>query len=114
MLSIALDLAAPIWVQRVSTCIKETDDMQSQTPQPEAAAQRREILALVKRVERRVRFQRALERGTAGGVVYLMLMAVVVTLYTTLWMSWDTLVILALALAALPIGMALWGWFSNI
>ncbi|AWV88977.1 hypothetical protein [Bradymonas sediminis] len=88
--------------------------MDSQTPQPEAAAQRRQILALVKRVERRVRFQRALERGTAGGVVYLMLMAVVVTLYTTLWMSWDTLVILALALAALPIGMALWGWFSNI
>lgn len=93
---------------------KPTDEMDRETPHPEAAAQRRQILALVKRVERRVRLQRALERGTAGGVVYLMLMAVVVTLYTTLWISWGTLVTLAAGLAILAVAPALWGWFSGV
>lgn len=88
--------------------------MDSKSPQPDIAAQRRQILALVKRVERRVRAQRALERATAAGVVYLMLMAVVLTLYTTLWLSADTFLTLALGLAILPVGLALWGWFAHV
>lgn len=88
--------------------------MDSNSSQPDIAAQRQQILGLVKRVERRVRAQRALERGVAAGVVYLMLMAVVVTLYTTLWLSADTLLTLALLLGALPVGMAIWGWVARV
>jgi hypothetical protein len=90
------------------------DHMDNQPGQSETTEQRRRILALVGRVERRVRLQRALERGTAGGVVYLMAMAVVVTLYSTYWIEWATLLSVGMMFAAVPVGIFMWGWFSRV
>lgn len=88
--------------------------MSQQLGQPEPDAQRRELLKLVGRVERRVRFQRALERGVTAGVVYLMVMAVVVALHSTGWIGAKTLLKNALLLGVFPAAMILWGLFARV
>ncbi len=82
--------------------------------QTDTASQRRQILELVARVERRIRLQRVFERGTAGGLFYLMVMTVVVVLFKTGWLETAGLVRAAVALLAVPVAMIGWGWFSAV
>lgn len=71
-------------------------------------------MGLVGRVARRVRLQRALARGTSALLIFLMGMAVAVTLFSTGWIESDTLLNTAILLAFFPAAFFLWGWFLPV
>lgn len=86
-------------------------DKQSNSTQ---GAHRRELMGLVGRVTRRVRLQRALARGTSALLIFLMGMAIVVTLYSTGWIESATLRNSAILLGLFPAAFFLWGWFLPV
>lgn len=84
----------------------------SQTPS--SAEARRLLDRLVDRVARRIRIDRALERGITGAVVYLLGLMVVLVLAKTGWVGATTATGWALGLLVVPVAAALWGWLRPV